>query len=230
MKWWDWMPWSSFFERWVLSQLFHTSLSLSSRGSSVPLHFSAIRVVSSAYLRLLIFLQAILTSACDSSIPAFHMIYFAWKLNKHYIQLWWTSFLILNQSISDANYCFLCCIQVSQEADKVVWYSQLFQNFPCLENLFVLIHTVKDFSTVNETEVVFFPPPGIPLLFLWSNRCWRFDLWVNHELVIFRLMKAFLFFLSFLFLDSYHWSSLILYIIEASYLFLFLWSVVAKHS
>ena len=119
-------------------------------------------------------------------------MYFAWKLNKHYIQPWCTSFLILNQSISDANYCFLCCIQVSQEAGKVVWYSHLFQNFPCLENLFVVIHTVKDFSTVNETEVVFFffLPPGIPLLFIWSNR-WRFDLWVNHELVIFRLMKAF---------------------------------------
>ena len=178
---------------WMLS--FKPALSLSSFTLIKRLFssssLSAIRVVSSAYLRLLIFLQAILTSACDSSIPAFHMIYFAWKLNKHYIQLWWTSFLILNQSISDANYCFLCCIQVSQEADKVVWYSHLFQNFPCLENLFVLIHTVKDFSTVNETEVVFFPPPGIPLLFLWSNRCWRFDLWVNHELVIFRLMKAF---------------------------------------
>ena len=33
------MPWSSFFEYWVLSQLFHSPLSLSSRGSSVTLHF-----------------------------------------------------------------------------------------------------------------------------------------------------------------------------------------------
>ena len=32
MKWWDWMPWSSFFECWILSQLFHSPLSLSSRG------------------------------------------------------------------------------------------------------------------------------------------------------------------------------------------------------
>ena len=38
MKWWDWMPWSLFFECWVLSQFFHTPLSLSSRGSLVPLH------------------------------------------------------------------------------------------------------------------------------------------------------------------------------------------------
>ena len=26
-KWWDWMPWSSFFESWVFSQLFHSRLS-----------------------------------------------------------------------------------------------------------------------------------------------------------------------------------------------------------
>ena len=39
MKWWDQMPWFWFFECWALSQLFHSPLSLSSRGSSVTLHF-----------------------------------------------------------------------------------------------------------------------------------------------------------------------------------------------
>ena len=39
MKWWDQMPWSSFSECWALSQLFHSPLSLSSRGFLVPLHF-----------------------------------------------------------------------------------------------------------------------------------------------------------------------------------------------
>ena len=43
---------------------------------------SAIIVVSFAYLRLLIFLLVILISACDSSNPVFHMMYFAYKLNK----------------------------------------------------------------------------------------------------------------------------------------------------
>ena len=43
---------------------------------------SAIRVVSSAYLRLLIFLPAILIPACASSSPASHMTYSAYKLNK----------------------------------------------------------------------------------------------------------------------------------------------------
>ena len=39
MKWWDRMPWSWFFECWVSSQLFHSPLSPSSRGSLAPLHF-----------------------------------------------------------------------------------------------------------------------------------------------------------------------------------------------
>ena len=43
---------------------------------------SAIRVVSSAYLRLLIFLPAILIPVCSSSSLAFHMMYSAYELNK----------------------------------------------------------------------------------------------------------------------------------------------------
>ena len=39
MKWWDWMPWSLFFEHWVLSQVFHCPLSPSSRGLLVTLCF-----------------------------------------------------------------------------------------------------------------------------------------------------------------------------------------------
>ena len=93
MKWWDRMPWSSFSECWALSQLFHSPLSLSSRGSSV-LHFSAIRVVSSAYLRLVIFFPAILIPACASSSPAILMMYSACKWNKQggNIQPWLTPF------------------------------------------------------------------------------------------------------------------------------------------
>ena len=43
---------------------------------------SAIRVESSAYLRLLIFLPAILILACASSSPVFLMMYSSYKLNK----------------------------------------------------------------------------------------------------------------------------------------------------
>ena len=62
---------------------------------------SAIRVVSSAYLRLLIFLLAILIPTCASSSPAFRMMYSSYKLNKQgdSIQPWHTPFLIWNQSV-----------------------------------------------------------------------------------------------------------------------------------
>ena len=62
---------------------------------------SAIRVVSSAYMRLLIFLPAILIPACASSSPAFLMMYSAYKLNKQgdNIQPWHTPFPIWDQSV-----------------------------------------------------------------------------------------------------------------------------------
>ena len=89
------------FKWWVFGQLFYFPVSLSSRGSSVPFHFSAITVVSSALLRLLRFLLAILNLACASSSLEFHMMYSAHKLNKQSenIQLWCTPFQIWNQSI-----------------------------------------------------------------------------------------------------------------------------------
>ena len=72
--------------------------------------------------------------------------------------------------MSSTNCCFLTCIQISQETSKVVIPFHLFKNFP----QFVVIHTVKDFSIVNEAEVYVF----LELYcFLWSNRCWQFDLW-----------------------------------------------------
>ena len=52
-------------------------------------------------------------------------------------------------SMSSSNCCFLTCIQISQEAGKVIWYSHLFKNFP----QFVMIHTVKGFSIANEIKV-----------------------------------------------------------------------------
>ena len=51
--------------------------------------------------------------------------------------------------MSGSNCYFLSCIQVSQEAGKVVWYSHLLKNFP----QFVVIHIVKGFSVVNEAKV-----------------------------------------------------------------------------
>ena len=88
---------------WIMS--FKPAFSLSSftfikRLFSYSL-LSAIRMVSSAYLRLLIFVPATLIPACESSSPAFHMMYSAYKLNKQgdNIQPWGTAFPIWNQSI-----------------------------------------------------------------------------------------------------------------------------------
>ena len=55
----------------------------------------------------------------------------------------------LHCSMSSSNCCFLTCIQISQEAGKVVWYSHLLKNFP----QFVVIHTVKGFCVINKAEV-----------------------------------------------------------------------------
>ena len=51
--------------------------------------------------------------------------------------------------MSSSNCCFLICIQIAQEADKVVFYSHLLKNFP----QFVVIHTVKGFGVVNKAEI-----------------------------------------------------------------------------
>ena len=86
----------SFFECWVLSQLFHSPISPSSSSSSSSLP-SAIRVESSAYRRLLFHL-AILITTCDSSSLAFPMMYSAYKLNKQGDNIpWCTLFPISNQ-------------------------------------------------------------------------------------------------------------------------------------
>ena len=48
-----------------------------------------------------------------------------------------------------SNCCFLTCIQASQEAGQVAWYSHLFLNFP----QFIVIHTVNSFGIVNEAAI-----------------------------------------------------------------------------
>ena len=51
--------------------------------------------------------------------------------------------------MSSSNCCFLTCLQTSQEAGQVVWYTHLFKNFP----QFIVIHTVKGLGIVNKAEV-----------------------------------------------------------------------------
>ena len=100
MKCWDRMLWSLFSECWVLKPTFSlSSFTFIRRLYSSSL--SAIRVVSPAYLRLLIFLLAVLIPACASSSPTFRMIYSACKLNKQgdNMQPWHIPFPIWNQSV-----------------------------------------------------------------------------------------------------------------------------------
>ena len=87
---------------WMLS--FKPTYSLSSftfiKRLCSPSSLSAMRVVSSAYLRLLIFLPASFIPAYASSSPVFLTMYSAYKLNKQgdNIQPWCTPFPIWKQS------------------------------------------------------------------------------------------------------------------------------------
>ena len=88
---------------------------------------------------------------------------------------------------SGSNCCCLTCIQISQEAGKLIWYSHLFKNFP----QFVVIHTVKGFSIVNEADVLldftclFYDPKEVGNLIFGSSafsksnlNIWNFSLHV----------------------------------------------------
>ena len=118
---------------------------------------SAIRVVSSAYLRLLIFLLAMLIPACASSSQTFRMMYSIYKLNKQgdNVQPWRAPFPILNQSTLP---CPVSTVLLDLHTgfsggrqDGLIFPSLFHSlNFP----QFVVIHTVKGFSVVNEAEIV----------------------------------------------------------------------------
>ena len=115
---------------------------------------SAISVVSSAYLRLLIFLLAILIPACALSSLAFRMMYSAYKLNKQgdNKQPWCTPFLIWNQSVVSCPVLTVTswpAYRFLRRQVKVVWYSHLLQNF----SQFIAIYPVKSFGVTNKAEV-----------------------------------------------------------------------------
>ena len=154
MKWCDWMWWSF----WMLS--FKPTFSLSSFTFIKRLFssssLSAIRVLSSAYLRLLVFLPAILSPACTSSSPAFHMMYSAYKLNKRgdNIQPWHTPLLIWKQFVVSCLVLTVASWPAYRLLRRQVRVCQglifsLLKSFP----QFVVIHTVKGFGIVNKAEI-----------------------------------------------------------------------------
>ena len=111
------------------------------------------RAVSSGYLRLLIFLPAILIPACASSSLAFHMTYSAYKLNKHAdnIHSWPISFPIWNLFI------FPCLVltATSWPAYTFLRRQVRWSGIPISLTIFqfVVIHIVKTFSIVSEVYV-----------------------------------------------------------------------------
>ena len=161
-------------------------LSPSATGPLVLLHCLPIRLVSSAYLRLLIFFPAVLISAWASSIPAFCMMYPVYKLisrvTVHSLTYSFPNLEPVCCSMSSSNCCFLTHLQISQEAGQVVWYSLLFKNFP----QFVVIHTVKGFSLVNEAKVdvflefpcFFYHPRNVCSLISGSSAFFKFSLYI----------------------------------------------------
>ena len=154
----------------VLIFSFKQALSLSSftliKKIFSPSSLSAIKMVSTTYLRLLMFFLPILIPACNSSSLIFLMMCSAYRLNKQGDSRQHCPVLLSRSSTNQlfhtgfSNSCFLTHIQVSQETGNTVWYSHLFKSFP----QFIMIHTVKGFGLVNETEAdVFLEFPGFLL-------------------------------------------------------------------
>ena len=129
---------------------------------------SAIRVESSAYLKLLIFLPAFLIPACASSSPAFCMMYSSFKLNKqgNNIHLWRATFPFWNQFIVPCPVLIVASLPAHKFCRRQVRWSGIPTSLRIFQ--FVVIHTVKGFNVVNEIVDVFlefsyflFDPMGV---------------------------------------------------------------------
>ena len=114
---------------------------------------SAIRVVSSAYLRLLIFLPAILIPACASSSLAFYMMYSAYKLNKEgdNIQPWHTPCPIWSQSVVPCPVLTVASWSAYRFLKVQVRWSGIPISFRIFHSL--LWSTVKGLGIVNKAEI-----------------------------------------------------------------------------
>ena len=142
---------------WISSQLFHSPLSLLSRGSLALLCFLPYKDI--------IFISEVIAISPDNldsglcfiqpsishDVPCIEVK----SAGRQYTALTYSfpNLEPIGCSMSSSNFCFLTCIQVSQETDKVVWYSHLLKNFP----QFVVIHRVIGFGMAivkcNEAEV-----------------------------------------------------------------------------
>ena len=114
-----------------------------------PFLLSTIRVVSSGYPRLLIFLLAILIPGCASSSLAFQMMYSAYKLNKQgdNIQPWHTPFLIWNQSVVPSPVLTVASWPAYRFLRREVRWSGIPEEFPtvCCDLYSQRLHTLNLF-------------------------------------------------------------------------------------
>ena len=112
-----------------------------------------IKVMSSWYVKLLIFLPAILIPACASSSPTFLMMYSAYKLNKQSdnIQAWRTSFPIWSKSVVPCPVLTVAAWPAYRFLGRQVRWSGI--PISCRIFQFVVIHTIKGFVTVNKAKV-----------------------------------------------------------------------------
>ena len=119
-------------------------------------------VVSSAYLRLLTFLPAILIPVCASSSPAFHMMYSAYKLNKQgdNIRTICAPFPIWNQSTVPHPVLSIASCPAYRFLRKQIRRSSIPFSLRIV-HIFFVIQAV--FSIVNEAEVELLPSNSINL-------------------------------------------------------------------
>ena len=162
---------------WMLS--FKPNFSLSSLTFSKRLFnsslLSAKRVVSSAYLRLLIFIQTILILAYASFSQAFHMMYSAYELNKRddNIQPWCTPFPIWNQSVVPCPVLTVVFWPVYRFLRRQVRWPGI----PILEEFSTVYydpHSQRLWHSQQNKNRCF---SGTLLLFCWSSWCWQSDIW-----------------------------------------------------
>ena len=113
-------------------------------------------MASSAYLRLSIFLLAVLFLACASSL-AFCMMYSTYKLNKQgdNIQPWHTPFPILSQFIVPCLVLSIASWPAYRFLRKQVWWSSIPISWRIFQR-FLWSTQSKAFSVVSEAEIYIF--------------------------------------------------------------------------
>ena len=136
---------------------------------------SATRVVSSTYLRLLIFLPVILIPACASSSLAFHMMYSACKSNKQgdNIQPCHTPFPIWNQSVVPCPVLTVTSWPAYRFLRRQVRWSGIPISWRIFHSLLWSTQSKALAQSIKQKKML----SGTLLLFRWSSRCWQFDLW-----------------------------------------------------